>query len=138
MEKITNFSGDYAFLTMDYPCEIKCGDIVFKNAGTYLYALKTDDVGSMRKYARLSMNKARQKAANIINDNFTEDFEMYVMRACMDKFTQNPDLAKKLKATGDAELINVVQYNDPKLGVYMGHGENILGKVLTKIRSSIK
>ena len=60
------------------------------------------------------------------------------MRACVDKFTQNPDLAKKLKDTGDAELINVVQYNDPKLGVYMGHGENILGKVLTKIRSSIK
>ena len=134
---ISSFSDEYEFLSLDYPCNIDYEGITFKNAAILLYALKSNDKGSMRKYARLSSNKARQKAAKQMNDEYDYNFRKYVYKVCKLKFMQNEDLANKLKATDSDTLINTLTYNDTKLGIYMGKGENILGKVLMKIREDI-
>lgn len=136
--KIEKFDGEYNFLSLEYPCEITYEGIKFNNAATLLYALKSDyDLGSMRKYARLSPAKARQKAAKEINYDFEDNLSHYVYVACRAKFNSNPELKKKLKDTKDAKLINVVPYNDSRLGVYMGRGDNLLGKTLMDIRDEL-
>ena len=53
------------------------------------------------------------------------------------RFTQNPQAAAMLKATGDAVLIKscAVCY---KCGFGEGSGENLMGKILMKIREELK
>lgn len=137
-QTINSFTGDYEFLSLEYPCEIKYEGIVFKNAATLLYALKSNDVGSMRKYARLSPFKARQKASKENNAFYDANFEDYVRKVCKLKFSQHENLVNKLKNTYPFTLINILKYNDTKLGLYMGKGKNILGKVLTDIREELQ
>lgn len=55
----------------------------------------------------------------------------------MEKFRQYPELAKKLVATGDAELIYGNTCGDTYWGVFEGEGENNLGKVLMKVRDRL-
>ena len=138
VQTISSFSGDYEFLSLEYPCDITYEGITFKNAATLLYALKSLDKGSMRKYARLSVSKARQKASKEVNDEYTYNFKKYVYKVCKLKFTQNGNLANKLKETHPYTLVNMLKYNDTKLGIYMGKGENILGKTLAQIREEIQ
>ena len=57
------------------------------------------------------------------------------------KFAQNPHLAEKLLATGDAELEEGNTWNDRFWGVCppgSGDGENHLGKTLMRIRAEFK
>lgn len=53
------------------------------------------------------------------------------------KFTQNKELAKRLKATGDKTLIEGNYWHDTYWGVCEGVGENYLGKILMNLRSEI-
>ena len=55
----------------------------------------------------------------------------------MAKFTQHPELAKKLLDTGDAELIYTNTCGDDSWGIVEGKGENNLGKVLMKVRDRL-
>jgi ribA/ribD-fused uncharacterized protein len=54
------------------------------------------------------------------------------------KFQQNPKLAAKLLATGDAELIEGNWWGDRFWGVCRGQGENHLGKILMKVRDELR
>ena len=56
------------------------------------------------------------------------------------KFTQNPDLARKLADTGDALICEGNTWNDTFWGVDIrnGKGENYLGKILMCVRRELK
>ena len=54
------------------------------------------------------------------------------------KFDQNPELKRYLLETGDAELIEGNHWWDRFWGVYKGEGQNHLGKLLMKLRESVK
>lgn len=54
------------------------------------------------------------------------------------KFTQNKELAKKLIATGDTELVEDNTWKDTYWGRYNGYGENHLGKLLMEIREELQ
>ena len=56
------------------------------------------------------------------------------------KFTQNPELAAKLLATGDKVLVEGNHWGDTYWGVdtHTGQGENRLGKILMEIREELK
>ena len=69
------------------------------------------------------------------------DFEQRkfaVMEELIDaKFRQNPDLAKQLLATGNAEIVEINRWGDRIWGVAHGIGENHLGKTLMRIRARL-
>ena len=50
------------------------------------------------------------------------------------KFSQNPELAKKLLATGERYLEETNWWGDQFWGVYQGTGNNLLGKILMDVR----
>ena len=56
------------------------------------------------------------------------------------KFTQHPELAARLLATGDKVLIEGNHWGDTCWGVdtRTGQGENHLGKILMKVREELK
>ena len=53
------------------------------------------------------------------------------------KFSQNPELAKKLLATGDRYLEETNWWGDKVWGVYQGEGQNLLGKILMEARARL-
>ena len=59
-------------------------------------------------------------------------------QVCKAKFLQNPDLARKLVETGDAELVEGNTWGDKVWGVCDGVGENNLGKTLMRIRDELQ
>ena len=56
------------------------------------------------------------------------------------KFTQNPDLAARLGATGTMPLVEGNSFGDTIWGVdaKTGKGENNLGKILMKVRAELR
>lgn len=63
-----------------------------------------------------------------------EVMEFFVRR----KFQDNPDLAEKLLATGDAVLIEGNDWGDKFWGQVDGVGENQLGRILMKVREELR
>jgi hypothetical protein len=53
------------------------------------------------------------------------------------KFSQNPELAKKLLATGDRYLEETNWWGDQIWGVYHGEGQNLLGNILMETRARL-
>jgi ribA/ribD-fused uncharacterized protein len=54
------------------------------------------------------------------------------------KYTQHPNLAAKLLATHDAELVEGNHWGDTYWGVCQGVGENHLGHILMAIRDQLR
>jgi len=70
-----------------------------------------------------------------------DEKQLGVMGAvCEQKFRQNADLADKLLATGDAELIEGNPWGDTYWGVSFqtGEGENWLGRILMRTRDKLR
>ena len=133
--KIKGFVGRADFLALEYPCKIEYEGITYENAATLFYALKCNDKGMIRKMARLSPNKARQKVAALKNEDWEANKAYYLRLANSLKFESNPDLKEKLLKTEDAELINEVTHMDNWIGVRSdGSGQNALGKTLMELR----
>ena len=53
------------------------------------------------------------------------------------KFNQHPDLAKRLIATGDKQLVEGNTWYDTYWGVFNGRGKNVLGKILMDVREEL-
>ena len=67
-----------------------------------------------------------------------EQIKVQVMEACVwEKFAQNPALAEKLLATGDARLIEGNNWGDRFWGIHKGEGENHLGRILEHVRARL-
>ena len=60
---------------------------------------------------------------------------MYIVVS--EKFQQNKDLAEKLIATGDNELVEHNWWNDKYWGKHFGEGENHLGRTLMEVREEL-
>ena len=138
MEKINGFVGEYEFMNNDYPCEIVDDQgIKYTNLTSAFIAQRTMDLGCRRKFARLNGNKARKKESSvpITNPGYGDTCLRHLLFI---KFKDNEDLKEKLKATEDAELVNVVTYPDKKYGVHYGEGKNLLGKFIMDIRKELK
>ena len=61
-----------------------------------------------------------------------------------EKFKQNPDLAEKLLATGNAYLIEGNYWHDNYFGIctckechHKGEGKNVLGRILMQVRDEL-
>lgn len=68
-----------------------------------------------------------------------EAIKIDVMRYCLqEKFSAGSDLAAKLIATGDCELVEGNTWGDVFWGVCRGTGENRLGRLLMERREELK
>jgi predicted NAD-dependent protein-ADP-ribosyltransferase YbiA (DUF1768 family) len=126
----------YKYLTLEFPSAIEYEGETYPCAATLFYALKSTNPKIMRKIARLSPNKARQKVANLpYNEDYEKNKEFYLEKVLMLKF-KNQVLANWLIATYPKNLVHVVTHMDDWIGVRQdtGKGENALGKALMKVR----
>lgn len=136
---VTEFKGDMHFLSNFYPAEFVWNHFLWPNSEAAYQAAKTNDPKVWSEFARQSNpyeSKRLGKRLDIRPD--WEKVKVKIMRDIVfEKFNQNPELRKKLLATGNAVLEEGNTWRDTFWGICppgSGNGENHLGKILMDVR----
>lgn len=146
MEKIEFFTGEYEFLSnFSYSPIFRYG-ISVPTAEHEFQMLKATNLKDMQYIACANtpgLAKSRGRAVLMRGDWEQVKYEvMYAVQ--MDKYKQNPQLLKKLLATGDADLEEGNWWHDNTWGNCHCdrckgiEGRNMLGEILMKVREELK
>lgn len=135
---ITSFRNEYFFLSNFYPVEIKTATTTFPTVEHAFQGMKTLDLTIRQKIANCQTAKeAKQLGRRIKLRDDWEAVKVEIMYQLLKQKFSNPELAEQLKATGDKELIEGNTWNDTFWGVCKGTGQNMLGKLLMRVRSEL-
>ena len=153
---IGSFRGAYRFLSNHYPSDIDMSyvwqpRILFKmpSAEHAFQSLKTIHSGLSTEEKMLWLMQmvgltdpadAKQFGKKNIEINVVQwnrMSEYYMGRVQQQKYLQNPELADRLIATGDAFLVEGNTWGDKIWGQVDGVGENKLGHVLMQVRAQL-
>jgi len=135
---ITKFRGEYEFLSNMHSCMVYINGESYPSAEHAFQAMK-----SLDKDTRITMSvcpsaKDAKKFGRKINLRYDwEDVKVDIMHQILKSKFENPELAQKLKATGNEELIEGNTWGDTFWGVCKGEGKNMLGKLLMQVREEI-
>ena len=114
---INSFQGKYWFLANSYEAPVEYKGVTYRNNKEAFQAQKSIKDGNMRN----------------------RTMEMEEMRAIVyAKFSQNPELAAQLLATGEAHLEAGNTWGDDFWGTVNGIGANYLGKILMQVRETLR
>ena len=135
--RIDEFQGEYRFLSNFFPSPVEMDGIRYGNAEAAFQAQKVLTEEEKREFSDLPPNDAKRKGRGVrLRPDWEEVKTEMMEKVVRAKFRQNPELARLLLATGDAELVEGNSWNDRCWGVDLrtGEGENRLGRILMKIR----
>ena len=131
-DAITKFRGDYHFLSNFYAAEVTYNGITYHNNEAAFQAQK--DITRAKEFAALTnpvMAKRNGRKVHLRPD--WEKMKVGIMEEIVRcKFTQNPELRKKLLDTGDRLLI------EGGSDSFWGNGNNELGKIVMKVRHELR
>lgn len=135
-DKIESFGGIFRFLSNFYPAPLLYDGVDYPTAEHAFQAAKTLDHNQRLNVAMLDTpGEAKKYGKTVKLREAWDDVKVGIMgEIVLAKFIQNPDLAQKLIATDDIELIEGNTWNDTFWGVCDGKGENNLGIILMLVR----
>jgi ribA/ribD-fused uncharacterized protein len=139
--RIDRFEGQYWWLSNFYPCMVT-DSRGFEYASVehaYQAAKASTEAERARIASATSAAVAKRRAAKLVLAPDWPDRKIAVMRELLrSKFAPGSELADKLLATGDAELVEGNDWEDTFWGKYQGAGENHMGKLLMELRASLR
>lgn len=134
---ISEFRGEYEFLSNFYETEIYYWGYKYRNAEAAFQAMKDPLQASL--FVGLDAKAAKRLGRKV---NLRKDWEQlkvdFMYSVCFAKFTQNPELGDRLVSTGDKTLVEGNTWGDTEWGVCNGKGKNLLGNILMQVREKIK
>lgn len=136
---IDKFEDEYAFLSNFYPSPVQENGITYPTIEHYFQAQKTTVPFERAAIANVATpGQAKREGRRItLRSNWEQIKEQVMLDGLRLKFAI-PELAEKLLATGDAELVEGNSWGDTTWGVYNDIGENRLGKLLMQVRQELK
>lgn len=135
---ITEFDGEYAFLSNFYECPVEYDGITYNSSEAAYQAQKCRTKEERYAFRDLTPKEAKRKGRKVDIRPDWEEKKVDVMSDIVyQKFSQNKELKEKLIATDDAELIEGNYWGDRFWGVD-GTGENRLGMILMDIRKGFR
>lgn len=157
-QPIDQFEGEFEFLSNFFKLLIPIvwGDIAFDTVENAYQASKSSNHLTRVAMSKMKPGKAKRKGAKIlasgisVNRWWNDDFKLRLMeRLVRLKFATNPDLAEKLLATGDRQIIEGNHWHDNFFGVCRcgncpidkqvpAELQNQLGKIIMKIRDGFR
>jgi predicted NAD-dependent protein-ADP-ribosyltransferase YbiA (DUF1768 family) len=133
-----SFRGDRYYLSNFYPCSVTIGTRTYDNAEAAFQSYKNDT--DKDKFLGLKGQEAKSLGMRVKLKLSKAEWNKYRLVAMEEvliaKFTQHPDLAKKLKAEVGLIAENNT-WGDDYWGTVNGIGENHLGIILMKIRDHL-
>ena len=137
MENITaivGFRGDYFFLSNMYSCKVHG----YRSAESAFQAAKCADPAGRDAFRNLSGAEAKKLGKRVVLRPDWEEIKLDVMYAALKcKFTENPELKRKLLATGSTYLEERNTWGDTYWGTVGGVGHNHLGELLMILREEL-
>jgi hypothetical protein len=137
-KKIGGFVGEYRWLSNFFLCRVEWAGLVYGSAEAAFHAAKYP-AAERALFTKLTPDQARELSHKKPYDKAA--WEARKVRTMHEivwaKFSQNPELGKKLLATGDRYLEETNWWGDRVWGVYRGKGENLTGKALMDIRARL-
>lgn len=142
---INSFKDEYSFLSNYYPCEIRFNGIVYDSAEAAYQAQKCKNPKDRLQFKGLCADDSKKLGRKVEIREDWEDVKEKIMYDIVEaKFYQNPELAQKLLATGNAYLMEGNYWRDQFWGVYPETGNvgedglNVLGQILMRVRANLK
>ena len=138
---ITEFKGEYRFLSNFYPATVDYEGIRFPTVEHAFQAAKTLDKGERRRISKLgSAGEAKRAGRKVTLRRDWEKRKIEIMSDLVyQKFSNHSELREKLLDTGNAKLVEGNNWHDTFWGVdVVSGGENHLGKILMEVRAQLK
>lgn len=138
---ITNFHGEFAFLSNFYPVDIIHEGILYHSTEAAYQASKTIDERMKQRIAEMEPGEAKRAGRKVnIRIDFEEQKDAIMLELLRKKFKRGTDFAKMLDVTGDVPLIEGNTWHDQYWGVCTcpscgSTGRNILGQLLMIVRA---
>lgn len=134
---IAVFNGEYRFLSNFYMWNVKYDGDTYVSSEHAYQAAKTLDKTQRLDIRRVASPGAAKKLGRLVElRSGWEGMKVAVMEEILrDKFGPGSPLRGKLLSTNDAELVEGNNWHDTFWGVCNGKGENMLGKLLMKLRA---
>lgn len=108
---ISEFRGEYYFLSNFYSAPVTYNGMCFENNEAAFQAAKCPE--RMTEFCRLNPSEAKRLGRRVkLRGDWEAVKDAVMYEICKAKFSQNPDLADKLVATKDAELIEGNTWGD--------------------------
>lgn len=140
--QISNFRGEYAFLSNFYSAPVSYMGQTYANNEAAFQAQKTLSAKEQRQFCIFRMHNPSDAKKLGRNLTLRPDWEKVKIRLmyeiCMCKFMQNPELRDKLLATGKCTLIEENNWGDYFWGKVNNCGENQLGLILMDVREKLR
>lgn len=136
---IDRFMGKYWFLSNFYPAPVEMDGKIWPTVEHAYQACKTNDPvvrGRILMVAKPGTAKYLGQRVKLRQD--WEDMKLDVMKILVTRKFKDQELAKKLLATKDIQLVEGNYWGDTFWGVYNGSGENHLGKILMEVRGKLQ
>lgn len=134
---INEFRGKYYFLSNFYSVPVKHGFLTFTNTEAAFHSEKCPMRAA--EFTKLNPSEAKRLGRRVrLRSDWEQVKDQVMLDVVRAKFDQHPDLAQKLLATGDEELVEGNDWGDIYWGVYKGHGKNMLGKILMRVRAELR
>lgn len=145
---ITAFRGEHRFLSNFYPAEVRMSGMEYPTVEHAFQAAKTTDPNLRWKVrAAGTPGEAKRIGKELALRLDWEEIKLDVMLSLVRyKFTHHPELAEKLLATGNANLVEGNDWGDDFWGAckkgFHGQapleGQNHLGLILMKVRDELR
>jgi hypothetical protein len=137
-KKIAGFVAEYRWLSNYFPCRVQWEGRVYGSAEAAYHSGKYPEA-DRDVFTKLDADPARKLSRTKPYDKAAwEGRKMPTMREVVwAKFSQNPELAKKILTTGDRHIEETNWWGDKVWGVYRDEGQNLLGKVIMDVRARL-
>ena len=140
---IKNFEGEYAFLSNFYFSPMIIDNVVYTTNEHFFQAMKSFNPKERQAITLApTPGKAKRLGRKVSLRKDWEDIKEEVMLIGLRHKFSNPDLRRKLLATGNEELIEGTTWHDNYWGICNceacgGQGKNRLGKLLMQVRKEL-
>jgi ribA/ribD-fused uncharacterized protein len=142
MKDILGFKDEYDWLSNFYPASVKWVNLMFpcvENAFVYAKLAGDPDLSEWEKIKEMTPREAKKYGRQIELRPGWDSIKVKVMQQLVyDKFTRNPELQRKLMATGGAYIEETNWWKDTFWGVCNGKGKNTLGQIIMNTRERIR
>lgn len=130
--------GEHAYLSNFHYAPFEADGLMWPTVEHYFQAMKTLSLYDRKVVSRLETpGEAKRAGRSLQLRSDWENVKVDVMRdALRHKFTQHPDLAEKLLATGD-EVLHEDSPTD-KIWGWRDNGLDLLGKCLMEVRKELQ
>lgn len=143
MNTITEFQGEYRFLSNFWPCYIMYQGALYPTAEHAYQAAKAESLDVKTIIINCPTPAAAKEYVELNSIQTTPGWTLEKKLAVMEELLmikfggREPFLTRALLETGDADLVEGNTWNDTFWGVCNGAGENNLGRLLVKVREEL-